>query len=103
MFHAQRNSWVHLFLLLTICVGGFCNFSVTEWCFVLLVSSVVITAEAVNMAVEMLVDAMHPDHHPGMGKSKDLVVVAVPVVAIAAFSVGLIVFVPKLLSWILPS
>lgn len=60
--------------------------------------ALVITAEALNTAVEELADALHPDEHPGIGRAKDVAAAGVLVAALLAAVVGALVFAPKLLA-----
>ncbi|MDA7650129.1 diacylglycerol kinase family protein [Verrucomicrobiales bacterium] len=103
-FRSQRNARIHLFFFLLAMLCGFLfGITILEWCLILLCSGLVMTAEAVNTALERLADSVHPDHHTGIGGSKDIAAAAVLITAIAALSVGLIIFVPKLVSWTLPN
>ena len=104
LFRSQKNARIHLFFfLLAICCGFLFKITAIEWSIILLCSSLVIAAEAVNTALERLADSVHPDHHVGIGESKDIAASAVLITAIAALSVGLIIFVPKLISWTVPN
>lgn len=104
LFRSQKNARIHLFFfLLVMCCGFLFKITAIEWSIILLCSSLVIAAEAVNTSIEKLADSVHPDHHAGIGESKDIGAAAVLITAIAALSVGLIIFVPKLVSWTLPN
>lgn len=59
--------------------------------------ALVFASEALNTALEYLTDLVSPDYHPLAGKAKDAAAAAVLVVAAAAFAVGLIIFLPKIL------
>ena len=49
-------------------------------------------AEALNTAVEFLADSITQDHHPLIGKAKDVAVGGVLVASIGAAVIGVIVF-----------
>lgn len=104
LFRSQKNARIHLFFFLLVICGGFI-FKITafEWTLILLCSGLVIAAEAVNTALEKLADSVHPDHNAGIGESKDIAASAVLITAIAAILVGLIIFIPKLVSWTSPN
>ena len=53
-------------------------------------------SEIMNTAIEYLADALHPEHHPEIGKAKDAAAAAVLISSLAASVVGAIVFIPKL-------
>lgn len=104
LFRSQKNARIHLFFFsLAICSGFLFKITALEWALILICSGLVMAAEAVNTALERLADSVHPDHHVGIGESKDIAASAVLITAIAALSVGLIIFVPKLVSWTLPN
>lgn len=52
----------------------------------------VLTTEALNTAIEFLLDAIAPDHHPLIGLSKDVAAAAVLMSALAAIVVACLVF-----------
>ena len=54
-----------------------------------------LAAEAVNTAVETLADAVKPERHPLVGRAKDLAAAGVLLAAMAAATVGLLVFGPR--------
>jgi hypothetical protein len=56
----------------------------------------VLSAEAMNTALEYLTDLVSPDPHPLAGKAKDVAAAAVLIAAFSAIIVGLILFLPKL-------
>ncbi len=104
LFGTQRNALVHLALLVAVVVLGILfKISPLEWCAVTLAAGLVLAAEALNTAVEFLADAVHPEQHPLVGKSKDIAAGGVLLAAVAALAVGAIIFVPRLLEWIFPN
>lgn len=104
LIRSQKNARIHLFFFLLAMCGGFLfEINALEWALIFLCSGLVIAVEAVNTALEKLADSVHPDHHSGIGESKDIAAAAVLITAIAALSVGLIIFVPKLVSWTIPN
>ena len=62
-----------------------------EWAALLLASAFVLVAEAVNTAMEVLVDLASPGQHPLAGKAKDIAAGAVLLCAVLAVVVGLVV------------
>ncbi len=57
----------------------------------------VLAAEAFNSAIEALSDRVSPGYDEAVRRTKDLAAGGVLLTAVAAFVVGLIVFVPKLI------
>lgn len=98
----EPNAWIHLLITLTaIGLAILLNINKTEWILIVITIGLVFSAEVFNSAVERLVDMISPEQNPQAGVIKDLSAGAVLITAIAAFVVGLIVFIPKLLAFIL--
>lgn len=83
--------------LLTICFGFCFEISKTEWMLQLLAIGLVMGVEGANTAIEKLSDYVQPQHDPGIGFVKDLSAGAVMLAALLATTVGLIIYLPKLL------
>lgn len=99
LIKSEPNARIHLFA--TVCVvlaGLYFKLSLTEWMVVVIVIGGVFSAEAVNSAIETLGDLASPDYHPLVKRAKDLAAGSVLLMAIAAALVGLIIFVPKILT-----
>ena len=95
----QHNALLHVVAAIAVIILGlFFGISLIEWSVVVLCIATVISAEAFNTAIEFLSDAISTDHHPLIGKAKDVAAGAVLITAIGALAVGLLVFVPHILS-----
>jgi diacylglycerol kinase len=93
----EHNARIHLFATLCVLVAGILlEISTLEWISVVLAIGMVIALEAVNSAIENLADFVSPERHNWIKKIKDLAAAAVLVGALAAFLVGLLVFVPRI-------
>ncbi|MFP6874263.1 MAG: diacylglycerol kinase family protein [Verrucomicrobiales bacterium] len=104
LFCTQRNARVHLFfLVLAVACGFFFRISFIEWCLILLASGMVLAAEGLNTGLELLADVVHPERHPQVGRMKDMAAGAVLIAAITAVGVGIMIFLPKFISWIAPN
>ena len=93
------NARIHLFVTLCVLIAGF-FFGITriEWCMIILCIALVFAAEAANTAIEYLTDLVSPEYHPLAGKTKDVAAAAVLLAAIGAAIVGMLIFVPYLMS-----
>lgn len=101
LLRSQANAKIHLAVTLVVIFAGFFfSLSLAEWSFIVLAIALVFAAEAFNTALENLTDLVSPDHHPLAGKAKDTAAAAVLFTAIGAATLGLIIFLPKLLAWI---
>lgn len=99
----EHNSRIHVFAMACVVVCGFLlHLSADEWCIVALCCGGVLMAEAMNSAIEALADLVSPDFHPLVKKAKDVGAAGVLMMAIAAATAGLIIFLPKLLSLLKP-
>lgn len=86
-------------ILVTI-LGWYFGISSTEWLAIVIVMGAVLSAEALNTALEELCDMYKSDPDPHIGKIKDLAAAAVLIASVAASVVGAIIFVPHLLALI---
>lgn len=77
-------------------LGFYLGISAGEWTAVLLCFAAVMSAEALNSAIEGLVNFVSPGHHVQAGRIKDISAGAVLISAVCAAVIGCIVFLPKL-------
>ena len=97
MLRDEHNSRIHVFAMICAVLLGFIlRLSSIEWCVVALCCGGVLMAEAMNSAVEALADLVSPDFNPLVKKAKDVGAAGVLMMAIAAATAGLIIFLPKL-------
>ena len=95
----ERNIKIHLvFMFLVIICGFLFQLSITEWLVCILLFGLVISLELVNTAIEAVVDLCTQEYHPLAKIAKDTAGGAVLISAIASVVIGLIIFVPKILS-----
>ena len=76
--------------------GGHSCRTIMEWIVICLCIGLVLSAEAVNSAIEALADRVSPAYDEAIKRTKDLAAGAVLLLAIASAVVGLIIFLPKL-------
>lgn len=98
LFGNEPNARIHLCVaLLVVAAGFFFNISASEWCLVTLCIGGVFMAEAFNTAIEKLCDKVSPQTDSLIKIAKDVAVGAVLLFVFAAVTVGLIVFLPKII------
>ncbi|MGE0568325.1 MAG: diacylglycerol kinase family protein [Bacteroidia bacterium] len=94
----ERNFRIHLVAaLLSIILGILLNINTTEWLFVFICIGAVLSLEILNTIVESILDKLHPDVHPEIGRIKDLSAGAVLIAAITSIAIAFFIFVPKIL------
>ena len=94
---SEVNFQIHLLAAsAAVFLGFYLRNSAAEWLAVLLCFGLVMAAEALNSAIEKLVDLVSPGFNPAAGKIKDVAAGAVLITAIIAAIIGWIVFIPKL-------
>jgi diacylglycerol kinase (ATP) len=99
---SEKHMRFHLLAAFLVTVAGwFFNINTTEWCILISTIGAVIAAEIFNTAFEQLVNLVSPQQHVIAGKVKDLAAGAVLVISIAALLIGIIIFAPKILTYIL--
>lgn len=93
----EHNAWIHCFAAVCVIVAGLIvRLSAGEWIAVVFSIGSVLAAEAVNSAIEALADVISPDYNEAIGRAKDMAAGAVLMLAVAAATIGLIIFIPKL-------
>ena len=98
-FKTERNIKIHLSIaLLVIIFSILLRISVTEWLICITLFALVIGGELFNTAIETVVDLVSPNINPLAKKAKDIAAGSVLVMAIGAFLVGLIIFIPKIIN-----
>lgn len=99
MLRTQHNAWLHAAATLGVIVCGYVlGVAPTEWCLLILAIMAVWTAEALNTAFEFLADVASPGFHPQVKRAKDVAAGAVLISAVGSVCIGVVVFVPRVLS-----
>ena len=97
----QQNARIHLLAaVIVFLTAGLLGVSRLEWILLLLVVGFVWTAEIFNTAIEELVDQQSLELSPSAKRIKDISAGAVMVSALIAILVGLVIFGPRLWTWI---
>lgn len=97
-FKTERNMKIHILaMIVVIALAIYLGLNTIEWCIIAIVISLVIGAELFNTAIETVVDMISPERNPKAKLAKDISAAAVLALAIGAFAVGMIVFIPKLM------
>jgi len=97
MIASQSNARTHLFITaLVVALGSWLKLPPGDWAVLVLTMALVLSAEAMNTAVEWLADVAVPEHHPRIGLAKDVAAGSVLVCAAGAIVVGLLVLGPPL-------
>ena len=95
----EHNSRIHFVVsLLAISAAFYFKISGLEWLALILCIGFVFALEIINSAIENLADFVEPNRHEAIKKIKDLAAASVLVGSITTASVGLIVFIPKILN-----
>jgi diacylglycerol kinase len=98
LLSTQINARIHtVAALVVIALGCWLDVSWNEWGLLILAIGLVLCAEALNTAIELVVDLASPNWHELARDAKDVAAGAVLLSSVAAFAVGLTVFLPRLL------
>lgn len=98
MLLREHNSRIHLFAaFLAIILGFLLKIDVAGWLTVIFAIGFVFTAELFNSAIEWLTDMVTPEFNEKAGKIKDFAAGAVLIAAMTALTVGIIIFLPRIL------
>lgn len=101
---SQPNAKIHLLAAMIAIFGGwYFTISTGEWGLVILCITTVLGAESLNTAIEYLTDLVSPEFHPLAKKTKDAAAAGVLWVAMGAFCVGILIFLPKIFALLRPA
>jgi len=101
LFVNGHNSWLHFIAALLVIISGIAfRISATEWIAVIIAIGLVFSSEAINTSIEKLSDFVSPEKRGSIKEVKDLAAAAVLISAITAILIGLIVFIPKIVTLI---
>lgn len=89
----ERNFKVELGCALIVLLLAFIvEVKSNDWCILLLCIALVLSLEAVNTAIEGIVNLVEPNQHPIAGKIKDVAAGAVLIASIISLAIGVLVF-----------
>jgi undecaprenol kinase len=96
----EQNMRKHaLIAILVILLGFLFHLSAQEWLWILLAIFLVIVTEILNSVIENIVDLVTDYHYHSLAKkAKDMSAGAVLLMALFAVLVGMIIFLPKIIS-----
>jgi diacylglycerol kinase len=95
----QANLRIHLAITALVVVAGlWLQLAPIEWAILVVMISVVLSAELFNTALEATLDRVSREEHPLAKIGKDVAAGAVLICAIGAVVVGLLILGPKLLA-----
>ncbi len=95
----ERNMRIHFLAALTaLSLGIFLKLSLVELSLVIIICTLVICIECINSALERLLDMLKPRVSLQLEGIKDLIASAVLIVSLAAAIIGILLFVPKMIS-----
>ena len=98
-YRNEQNLMVDVGMALIVLVFGFIfRIEVWEWAILVITVGLVLALELVNTAIEAVVDLVTEEYHPLAKVAKDTSAAAVFVFAIVAIIIGLIIFLPKIIS-----
>ncbi|AMY04667.1 diacylglycerol kinase [Staphylococcus condimenti] len=93
------NFLLHLITAVIVILAGiFFGISKIEWIVIILVIALVLAFEAINTAVEYVVDLVTDEYKPLAKRAKDTAALSVLIISIAAGTIGLIIFIPYILN-----
>jgi len=98
LFRTEHNAWIHgVFTAAALLLSIYLQINKLEWTMIILAMALVWITEIINTAIEKTMDFISTEKHPQIKLVKDLAAAAVLLSAVAALSIGTIIFLPKLL------
>ena len=101
LFKVEHNAQIHLSAAVLVCLAGFVfDISKLDWIVIIIIIGLVFAMEIVNSAIERIADFISPERNEEIKKIEDLAAAAVLVMAIVATVIGMVIFIPKIISLI---
>lgn len=98
LVRSERNFAIQLVMAFIVTAAGwFVGLSRQEWILQTLAIGMVLGAEAMNTALELLSDYVQPSRDKRIGIVKDVAAAGVTIAALASAVIGLLIYVPKFL------
>jgi len=99
----QQNAWIHAVVAVTVFILAlWLKLSKQDWAILIIMITIVFTAEFINTAIEAVVDLASPQKHPLAKVGKDVGAAAVLIAALAAILIGLLILGPPLWAKLAP-
>lgn len=99
-FRTERNIQIHsLTAIFVLLAGLYVSLNWIEWLFILMAIFGTITLELINSSIERIVDLVTEEYHPLAEQAKDIAAGAVFLYAIFSVITGIIIFLPKFISF----
>ncbi len=93
------NFRIHIIVMTVVIAAGIVlKIPASDWLAIIIVSGLVLAAEAFNTATEYLCDKVSPEFNNAIRDIKDVSAAGVLISAIIAVITGLIIFLPELIS-----
>ena len=98
----QRNTWIELTATVVVIIAGiWLRIRPVEWALLALTVGMILALEAVNSAIEALVDLVSPEYHELARIAKDCAAGAMLFAVLGSLGVAISIFGPRL--WALAS
>lgn len=98
LFREEHHSRIHFIAaFLAVSAGIWLKISTIEWVSIVIAIGLVITLEIFNSAIERIADFISPEKHEMIKKIKDLAAAGVLVGSLTSLTIGLIIFLPKII------
>jgi diacylglycerol kinase len=96
-----HNAWIHICVLaVAVFLGWYFRIATFDWALLIFAAGFVLTAEAFNTAIEIDMNLTSPEFHPFARDTKDVAAGAVLIASLTAAAIGLLIFLPPLLTLI---
>lgn len=99
-FRTQPNAWIEAVALAVVALAGiWFGISALEWGLLGLTVAVILALEAVNTAIETVVDLVSPRYHPLAKVAKDTAAGALLIAVVGSVVVAACIFGPRVWAW----
>lgn len=94
----EQSMYIHLIAtVLLLLFSFFLKISMTQWLIIIAIIGLTLVVELLNTAIESTVDLVTKEFHPLAKNAKDTASAAEFILAISAFIISLMIFIPKIM------
>lgn len=98
-YRNEQNLAVDIGVSIIVLIAGIIfKLSLVEWIIIIFLIGIVISLELINTSIEAVVDLVTEEYHPLAKVAKDTSASAVFIIAIVSAIIGIIIFMPKIIS-----
>lgn len=97
VIRTQPNAWIELAAMGVVIIAGlWLHIEPVEWAVIILIFGMILALEALNTAIETVVDLASPHYHPLARVAKDVAAGALLIAVCSSIGIAAFIFLPRI-------